>query len=153
MLSAETGIGRYPVEAVRAMSRVAEAAEESPDPWPSPRIHPHTPAATVMHAAVELADELDAAALVVPTEPAELAPGVRQYRHRQPIIALTGDPVRQSADARMGRVPADDGAWPSPSTRSSRRRWSRRVILPGYRAVRASCSRQANRPGCPGRRA
>ena len=31
MLSAETAIGEYPVEAVRAMSQLAEAAEESPD--------------------------------------------------------------------------------------------------------------------------
>ena len=31
MLSAETGVGSYPVEAVRAMAEIAQAAEESPE--------------------------------------------------------------------------------------------------------------------------
>ena len=31
MLSAETSVGRYPVEAVRAMATIAEAAEEAPE--------------------------------------------------------------------------------------------------------------------------
>ena len=35
MLSAETSVGAYPVEAVRAMAEIAQAAEESPrDPRP-----------------------------------------------------------------------------------------------------------------------
>jgi len=66
MLSAETSVGDYPVEAVRAMSQLAEAAEEFPEIHGRARPGTRdTPAAAVMHAAVELAEELDAAALLV----------------------------------------------------------------------------------------
>ena len=89
MLSAETSIGQYPVEAVRAMSQLAEAAEEAPE------IHGRfragvrdTPAAAVMHAAVELAEELGAAALLVPTSGGGSPRACAKYRRRQPIIAL-----------------------------------------------------------------
>jgi pyruvate kinase len=89
MLSAETSVGQYPVEAVRAMSQLAEAAEESPE------IHGRvrggvrdTPAAAVMHAAVELAEELGAAALLVPTSGGGSPRACAKYRRRQPIIAL-----------------------------------------------------------------
>ena len=65
MLSAETSVGRYPVEAVRAMSTIAEAAEEAPEIHGRARdIVQDTPAAAIMHAAVELADEVDAACMI-----------------------------------------------------------------------------------------
>ena len=66
---AETGVGEYPVEAVRAMAGIAEAAEEMPDIHGRARgFHPQTPSATVLHTAAQLAAELAAAALVIPTE-------------------------------------------------------------------------------------
>src|SRR3712207_2301408 len=68
MLSAETSIGAYPVEAVEAMSEIAQAAEETPIILGRARNVVHATAAeAVLHAAVELADEVDAAALVIPT--------------------------------------------------------------------------------------
>src|SRR5213078_3903700 len=54
MLSAETSVGDYPVEAVRAMAQLAQAAEESPVIHGRARASaPDTPAAAVMHTAVE----------------------------------------------------------------------------------------------------
>ena len=51
------------------MARIAEATEQMPDIHGRARgIHPQTPSATVLHAAAQLAAELTAAALVVPTE-------------------------------------------------------------------------------------
>ena len=89
MLSAETSVGQYPVEAVRAMSQLAEAAEDSPVIHGRARAGMgDTPAAAVMHAAVELAEELDAAALLVPTSNGGSPRACAKYRHRQPIIAL-----------------------------------------------------------------
>jgi pyruvate kinase len=89
MLSAETGVGQYPVEAVRAMSQLAEAAEEAPMIHGRARAGVRdTPAAAVMHAAVELAEELDAAALLVPTSRGGSPRACAKYRRRQPIIAL-----------------------------------------------------------------
>jgi pyruvate kinase len=89
MLSAETSVGSYPVEAVRAMSQLAEAGEESPEIHGRARAGVRdTPAASVMHAAVELAEELDAAALLVPTSGGGSPRACAKYRRRQPIIAL-----------------------------------------------------------------
>ncbi len=88
MLSAETSVGEHPVEAVRAMSQLAEAAEEAPEIHGRARGIRDTPAAAVMHAAVELADELDAAALLVPTSGGGSPRACAKYRPRRPIIAL-----------------------------------------------------------------
>src|SRR4051794_651473 len=69
MLSAETSVGAYPENAVRAMASIAQAAEEAPEIHGRCRHVRHDSAAeAVMHTAVELADELDAVALIVPTE-------------------------------------------------------------------------------------
>jgi pyruvate kinase len=96
MLSAETSVGKHPVEAVQAMSVIAEAAEESPDLHDRARrndVKAATPAAAVMHAAVQLADELDAAAIVVPTATGGSARSCCLHRPRQPIIALAHNPL------------------------------------------------------------
>ena len=89
MLSAETSVGAYPVEAVRAMADIAKAAEQAPEIHGRARIsNGETAAAAVMHAAVELADEVDAAALIVPTSTGGAARACAKYRRRRPIIAL-----------------------------------------------------------------
>src|SRR3954468_20296441 len=90
MLSAETSIGTYPVEAVRAMAEIAEAAEESPVIHGRARpIRTGLTGEAVMRAAVDLAEELDAAALIVPSSTGGAARACAKYRKRRPIIALT----------------------------------------------------------------
>jgi pyruvate kinase len=92
MLSAETSVGSYPVETVRAMAEIAEAAQEAPEIHGRARfVHPESAAAAVMHAAVELAEELDAAALVVPTSTGGTVRACAKYRTRRPIVALAHD--------------------------------------------------------------
>jgi pyruvate kinase len=89
MLSAETSVGEYPVEAVLAMAEIATAAEESPVIHGRARpVPPDTPAAAVMRAAVELAEQLDVVALVVPTLSGGAPRACAKYRRRRPIIAL-----------------------------------------------------------------
>ena len=89
MLSAETSVGDYPVEAVRAMAEIAKAAEQAPEIHGRARIrHDATPAEAVLHAAVRLADEVDAAALIVPTSTGGGPRACAKFRHRRPIIAL-----------------------------------------------------------------
>src|ERR687884_78253 len=93
MLSAETSVGAHPVEAVLAMAQIAEAAEESPlIRGAAPTVEPAGPDASVMHAAVNLADDVDACALIVPTATGGTARACSKYRHRRPIIALAHDP-------------------------------------------------------------
>jgi len=92
MLSAETSIGEYPVEAVREMSQLAQAAEEYPEIHGRARASMgDTPAGAVMHAAVDLAEEVDAAALLVPTSQGGSPRACAKYRRRRPIIALPHD--------------------------------------------------------------
>ena len=91
MLSAETSVGAYPVQAVIAMSDIAIVVEES-----SVIRSGHEPdvggtAAAVMHAAVTLADDVDAVALIVPTTSGGTARACAKYRRRRPIIALAHD--------------------------------------------------------------
>ena len=93
MLSAETSVGDYPVETVRAMAEIAEAAEQAPEIHGRARTaKPDTAAAAVMHAAVELAQDLDAAALIVPTSTGGAPRACAKYRARRPILALAHDP-------------------------------------------------------------
>jgi pyruvate kinase len=97
MLSAETSVGSYPVEAVGAMAEIAAAAEHAPAIHGRARtVRPDTPAAAVMHAAVELAQELDAVALVVPTATGGAPRACAKYRSKLPIVALAHD--RRVAD-------------------------------------------------------
>jgi pyruvate kinase len=97
MLSAETGVGEYPVEAVLAMAEIAHAAEASPNILGRARsVHPNTASANVMAAAVDLAAKLDAAALVIPTATGGGARACAKYRPRQAVIALVHE--KQIAD-------------------------------------------------------
>jgi pyruvate kinase len=92
MLSAETSVGANPVEAVRAMAEIAEAAEESPlIHGAAPDRNPIGPDAALMHAAINLADDVNACALIVPTTTGGTVRSCAKYRHRRPIIALAHD--------------------------------------------------------------
>jgi pyruvate kinase len=93
MLSAETSVGEYPVEAVLAMAQIAEAAEEAPEIQGRARQVAHdTPAGAVFRAAVELAEEVDASALIVPTSTGGGPRACSKYRRRRPILALADTP-------------------------------------------------------------
>jgi pyruvate kinase len=93
MLSAETSIGEYPVEAVRAMAEIAQAAEESPVIHGRARTEAtDSVGEAVMRSAVELAEQLDVAALIVPSSTGGAARACAKYRKRQPIIALAHQP-------------------------------------------------------------
>jgi pyruvate kinase len=92
MLSAETSIGAYPVQAVLAMSDIAEVAESSSVIRGGNEPDIGGTAAAVMHAAVTLGDDVDAVALVVPTTSGGTARACSKYRRRRPIIALAHDP-------------------------------------------------------------
>src|SRR3712207_4079701 len=93
MLSAETSVGRYPVESVGAMAEIALAAEEAPEIHGAARgVIQDTPAAAIMHAAVQLADEVDAAAIVVPTSTGGTPRACAKYRPRRPLVALAHQP-------------------------------------------------------------
>lgn len=99
MLSEETAIGGYPVEAVSTMERIASRAEArlAHQEWLKRLETPSSTPEGVSHAACLLASELKARAIIVPTQSGSTARLVARYRPVQPILALSPDPkvVRQ----------------------------------------------------------
>lgn len=89
MLSGETAIGRYPVEAVRTMARIAEAAERGLVPRESSFCAIHPVAEAVAHASVDTAHHLGAAAIIAPTVSGYTARLLSHFRPRCPIVAVT----------------------------------------------------------------
>ncbi|MFQ5854038.1 MAG: pyruvate kinase [Anaerolineae bacterium] len=93
MLSGETAIGSYPVEAVRTMAAIAETTERNLpyDEWL--RRSRETVAESVTDAislaVTAIASELDAAAIVASTSSGTTARAVARYRPRMPIIGVT----------------------------------------------------------------
>jgi pyruvate kinase len=93
MLSAETSIGRYPVQAVRMMSRIARAAEKE---LPYERSLAERRAwleretdELISYSACQVANSLGAAAIVALTQSGSTAMRVSKYRPSVPILALT----------------------------------------------------------------
>jgi pyruvate kinase len=91
MLSGETAVGEFPVEAVQTMDRIARAVEPSlgyrheiPDATEKPTI-----GNAMSNAACDLAEALGASAMLVPTFTGRTASAVARLRPRRPIIALT----------------------------------------------------------------
>jgi pyruvate kinase len=90
MLSEETAIGRYPVEAVRIMRRIAAEAETALVPRVIAPPQADLPA-SIAHAACDVAARIGAHAIVVATRSGLTARQVARYRPRAPIVALTPD--------------------------------------------------------------
>jgi pyruvate kinase len=96
MLSAESSVGKYPVETVKTMSRIVEAAEKELlcrglQPL-APGKKPRTQGGAVARAAAELADFLDARTLVAFTKSGDTARRLARYRVPEPVVAFTTDP-------------------------------------------------------------
>jgi pyruvate kinase len=91
MMSAETAIGHYPVEAVATMDRIARAVE------PSMRYRHQTPESgagvdvrrAMSNAANDLAETLDAKAILVATETGATASEIARLRPRRPMVGLS----------------------------------------------------------------
>jgi pyruvate kinase len=92
MLSEETAMGKYPVEAVRFMATIAQATEQSfpheiflpPNPYQKGEI-----ADSISHAACHLAEDLGVAAIITPTRTGRTARLISRYRPRYPILAFS----------------------------------------------------------------
>jgi pyruvate kinase len=91
MLSGETAMGEYGVEAVSYMDRIARAVEPSlgyrhqlPEAGEQPTI-----GESMSNAACDLAEALGARAIVVPTYTGRTASAVARLRPRRPILGLS----------------------------------------------------------------
>jgi pyruvate kinase len=93
MLSAESASGKYPLEAVSTMSRIAEEIESDPN-YPiiiaAQRSEPeHTGADAIAAAARQIADTIDLKAIVVWTASGSTAMRIARERPQTPTLVLT----------------------------------------------------------------
>ncbi|MEX2211161.1 MAG: pyruvate kinase [Gaiellaceae bacterium] len=91
MLSGETAVGSYPVEAVRTMDQISRAVEPSlgyrhqmPNAADQPTI-----GRSMSNAACDLAEALGARAILVPTFTGRTASAVARLRPHRPIVGLS----------------------------------------------------------------
>ena len=93
MLSGETSIGKYPVQAVKMMTRIAKEAEDvlpykqilsERGGWPERKTDE-----LISYSACHTAHSLGAAALVAFTQSGSTAGRVSRYRPRMPILAIS----------------------------------------------------------------
>jgi pyruvate kinase len=93
MLSQESAVGQYPVEAVEMMAAIAERTERAAPyaDWHEQRVHRdrRDPAYTIAYSAVRAAQELGLAALVCPTLSGRSARLISAHRPTVPIYALS----------------------------------------------------------------
>lgn len=93
MLSAETAIGAYPADAIRAMDVISREAEQSPEFVTAPyaaMLHDRSPyASAVAQAAVETANRLGVDTIVAFTESGTTARLLSKHRPRADVYAFT----------------------------------------------------------------
>ncbi len=93
MLSDETTVGKYPVEAVRMLDKIARSTERSLQSYAHPvaETASRDTGSAIARAACRLADYVSAKAIVAPTQTGITARRVSMYRPTQPIVALCTD--------------------------------------------------------------
>jgi len=99
MLSEETAVGAYPIEAVKVLDRIARATEPylNEDDFldeRTPELLPMTPS-SISRAACQMAQDLGAAAIVAGTSSGSTARLVARFRPACPVVGLTPKVVTQ----------------------------------------------------------
>ena len=117
MLSAETSIGKYPVQAVKTMARIAQETEKElyyarllaeRGTWIERKTDE-----LISYSACHIADSLGAVAIVAFTQSGSTARRVSKYRPKVPILAIT------SSDPVSGRLLLQWGVYPFNVDRAS----------------------------------
>ena len=119
MLSGETAIGEYPLEAVRMMDRIALEAESHLDRRPHPGGTSGSTAFAFCSAAVHLAEEVGASGLAALTRSGRTAQTLSSLRPSMPVFALCEDDTSARrlclwygvVPMVMGSQPALEEAW------------------------------------------
>ncbi|MDO3681441.1 pyruvate kinase [Paenibacillus ehimensis] len=109
MLSGETASGKYPVESVATMARIAEQTESSPDYGKRKLGHVLVRSSVteaISQAVVGSADDLNAKAILTSTATGFTARMVSKYRPNAPIVAITpNETVMRNLNLVWGVIP------------------------------------------------
>jgi pyruvate kinase len=107
MLSDETAVGKYPVDSVSMLDRVARSTEKvAYSQLPIRAAEARSAEEAIGRAACSLADNVGAKAIVAPTQTGSTARRVAMCRPRQPVVALCTEPsVARSMTLFRGVIP------------------------------------------------
>ncbi len=110
MLSGETASGKYPVESLETMSRVAEKAENAIDFWKKFNVNQYNIITSVTnaisHATCTTALDLKASAIITVTKSGHTARMISRFRPACPIVATTVEPrVQRQLSLSWGVIP------------------------------------------------
>ena len=89
MLSGETAAGQFPVEAVRMMDKIAKRTEATLLETKTTRHPLHHVAESISYACYTIADDLNATAILTPTQSGITARMISKYRPKALIVAAT----------------------------------------------------------------
>jgi pyruvate kinase len=97
MLSAETSVGRYPIESVATMARIVTCADDEGPRLTTPLVgEPTTVGGAITAAAAQVGATVGAKALVAFTETGDTARRLARYRSPIPLLAFTPVPATRS---------------------------------------------------------
>ena len=96
MLSGETSVGRYPVQAVATMARIIAAAEEEVGRVPRIMGAPNSIGSAIAKAAADVARTVGASAIVAFTQSGDTARRLAEHRSPIPLLAFTPLPEVRS---------------------------------------------------------
>ncbi len=96
MLSGETSVGKYPLDAVRTMARIIVAVEENSTAAPPLTHVPRTKRGVISYAARDIGERLDAKALVAFTESGDTVRRLARLHTPLPLLAFTALPEVRS---------------------------------------------------------
>jgi pyruvate kinase len=106
MLSAETAIGKHPLRAVQMLAAIAREVEEVLEPRRDPSVLRDSQTDAISRAAVDIAHQLGARAILAPTSSGHTARMIARFRPRIPILACSQRPeVRQFLSIVWGVTP------------------------------------------------
>ena len=92
MLSGETSVGRYPVQAVATMARIIDAVESDSTMVPALGHRPATQSGAITSAAKSVGEALGAKALVAFTQTGDTARRLSRHHSELPLLAFTPEP-------------------------------------------------------------
>jgi len=93
MLSGETSVGRYPVEAVRTMARIIETVNSGPMAEPPLQRPPKSTGAAISKAAKDVGETLGAVALCCFTVTGDTVRRMARFHSSLPLLAFTPEPT------------------------------------------------------------
>ncbi|HEX2213787.1 MAG TPA: pyruvate kinase, partial [Mycobacterium sp.] len=96
MLSGETSVGKFPLEAVKTMARIISAVEENSVAAPPLTHVPRTKRGVISYAARDIGERLDAKALVAYTQSGDTVRRLARLHTPLPLLAFTSLPEVRS---------------------------------------------------------